>query len=114
MYIEHLDMYVDEPTEWTTFDDLPERLQGSALALLEYFDKGWEYAKEHDENAICFLSDLAVALFWYANDYHGGQFSDLYSVASTIDYSPSPETAGPEEDSEAAYYYVGMEIVGTR
>lgn len=43
-------------------------------------------------------SDAAVAAYWFASDYHGGQSSNLYSALSTSPYSPGPfsslESAG--------------------
>ena len=34
--------------------------------------------------------EAEVAMYWFANDYHGGQWSNLYSVLSTSPYSPGP------------------------
>jgi hypothetical protein len=45
--------------------------------------------------------DAAVALHWFASDYHGGQWSTLYSILSTSEYSPGPcERECPEEARE--------------
>lgn len=33
--------------------------------------------------------DMEEAIYWFAHDYHGGQWSNLYSVLSTSDYNPS-------------------------
>lgn len=36
-----------------------------------------------------FSDSAEVAMYWFANDYHGGQASNLYSVLSTSPYRPS-------------------------
>lgn len=37
-----------------------------------------------------FDDESQVAIYWFANHYHGGQNSNLYSVLSTSDYKPGP------------------------
>lgn len=34
--------------------------------------------------------DIEAAIYWYANDNHEGQVSDLYSILSTSKFHPSP------------------------
>lgn len=34
------------------------------------------------------VADAAAGLYWYANDYHEGQSSVLYSILSTSPYKP--------------------------
>lgn len=46
--------------------------------------------------------DLEAAIYWFANDYHGGQWSNLYSALSTSPYRPSPLAHGIENESELA------------
>lgn len=43
--------------------------------------------------------DAEVAIYWFANDYHGGQWSNLYSVLSTSPFKPGRNSNGPEEDT---------------
>lgn len=54
-------------------------------------------------------SDVECALYWYANDWHGGIHSNLYSVLSMSDYRPGAIECGPEDDSIAAMLYVELE-----
>ena len=49
-----------------------------------------------------FNFDMEAAIYWFANGYHGGQFTDLYSILSTSDYSPGRMTSGVEEEGEMA------------
>lgn len=47
--------------------------------------------------------DIEAAIYWFANGYHGGQNSNLYSVLSTSQYKPSPISSSIEdEESEIA------------
>lgn len=41
--------------------------------------------------------DREEAIYWFANDYHGGQGSELYSALSTSPYSPGPLTNAPSD-----------------
>lgn len=34
--------------------------------------------------------DREEAIYWFAHNYHGGQWSNLYSTLSTSPYTPSP------------------------
>jgi hypothetical protein len=34
--------------------------------------------------------DRESAIYWFANHYHSGHGSNLYSILSTSDYHPSP------------------------
>lgn len=43
--------------------------------------------------------DLEAAIYWFAYEAHGGQWSNLYSALSTSPYRPSPIASGPEEES---------------
>ncbi len=49
------------------------------------------FAAERDE------FDREEAIYWFSADYHGGQWSNLYSALSTSPYSPGPLRNGPEE-----------------
>jgi hypothetical protein len=32
--------------------------------------------------------DVEAAIYWYVNDFHTGQWSELYSILSTSDFKP--------------------------
>ncbi len=49
--------------------------------------------------------DREEAIYWFANDYHGGQSSNLYSALSTSPYKPGPVCNGPEPDSMSEMLY---------
>lgn len=34
--------------------------------------------------------DAEVAIYWYANHYHGGQFTNLYAALSASEFRPGP------------------------
>ena len=55
------------------------------------------FAYESDE------FDRAESIYWFANDHHGGQASNLYSVLSTSDYRPGPIASGPSESAAILY-----------
>ncbi len=47
--------------------------------------------------------DREAAIYWFANDHHGGQWSNLYSALSMSPYHPGPLENGPRD--EAAYCF---------
>jgi hypothetical protein len=47
------------------------------------------FANEFDE------IDREGAIYWFAADYHSGQWSNLYEALSTSPYSPGPIERGP-------------------
>ena len=47
--------------------------------------------------------DIECAIYWFANDYHSGQDSNLYSALSTSDYSPTRNEKEPTEIAKFAY-----------
>ena len=56
-------------------------------------------SKYHSEDDF----DVESAIYWFANDYHGGQSSNLYSALSTSEFRPGPMHRGIEdEESEMA------------
>lgn len=63
------------------------------------------FADEFDE------FDREEAIYWFANDYHGGQWSNLYSALSTSEYHPGPLTRGCEGSSETLYDELVLEYV---
>ena len=67
--------------------------------------------KEIDETILAYVNrdgrgtefdmfDIEAAIYWFASHYHGGQWSNLYSVLSTSDYRPSPLCRSHEDESE--------------
>jgi len=53
--------------------------------------------------------DIEGAIYWFASDYHGGQWSNLYSVLSTSQFRPGPISTGPEPESMASDAYAALE-----
>jgi len=49
--------------------------------------------------------DSAEAIYWFCSDYHSGQSSNLYSVLSVSDFSPSMSSRGPSSDGMAKELY---------
>jgi hypothetical protein len=49
--------------------------------------------------------DYEEAIYWFANDYHGGQWSNLYSALSTSPFKPSPIASGVSSDGMAKWFY---------
>ena len=67
--------------------------------------RAWPYISEADD------FDIEGAIYWFANDYHGGQWSNLYSALSTSEFRPGPLANGPEPESMEADLYA--ELVAT-
>jgi len=83
------------------FDKTLQRYHGgddpSRQEMIEHI-KG-VYGREADR------FDVEEAIYWFANDYHGGQGSNLYSALSTSEYRPGRSSSGPEEGSMAEMIY---------
>jgi hypothetical protein len=47
-------------------------------------------AERDDHDGCGCRFDIEEAAYWIAADYHGGQWSSLYSALSTSPYSPGP------------------------
>jgi len=58
--------------------------------------------------------DVEEGIYWFASDWHGGQYSNLYSVLSTSKYRPGINTNGcnPEESSSYVVYELLEESFG--
>lgn len=41
--------------------------------------------------------DIEEAIYWFANNYHSGQWSNLYAALCQSDYSPGPITNAPTD-----------------
>jgi len=55
--------------------------------------------------------DVESAIYWFANDYHGGQNSNLYSVLSTSQYRPGPMHKSIEDDESETATQMYQELV---
>lgn len=44
----------------------------------------------------CDTYDREAAIYWFASYWHGGQWSNLYSVLSCSEFHPCPLCNGPE------------------
>ena len=86
------------------FDKTLQRYHGgddpSRQEMIEHI-KG-VYGREADR------FDIEEAIYWFANDYHGGQGSNLYSALSTSEYRPGRISSGPEEGSMAEMIYADL------
>ena len=47
-----------------------------------------------------FTLSAEIAIYWFANDYHGGQSHPLYEVLSTSRYRPSCLARGIETEGD--------------
>ena len=63
-------------------------------------------AAAEDRRAAMF--DAAQALYWFAANYHEGQWSDLYRVLSLSPYRPGMAECAPEPDTIAEDLYVAL------
>lgn len=53
--------------------------------------------------------DIEQAIYWFAASWHGGQWSNLYSVLSTSQYRPGAIENGCDPDSVAFDLYQQLE-----
>lgn len=84
---EEFDSGTDDPTKEEMVNLLTHKFQGVTDPM------------ETDANEF----DIESAIYWFANDYHGGQNSNLYSALSTSQFRPGPSHKGIEdEESEIA------------
>jgi hypothetical protein len=67
---------------------LPDPTRNEMLTFLCGF---WPYEAEQ--------FDREAAIYWFATEWHSGQWSNLYSALSTSPYSPGPIANGREPDS---------------
>ncbi len=68
-------------------------------------DEMFNYLHQMYGNEESFRDDAEVAIYWFANFYHGGQSSHLYSVLSTSRFHPGPMAKGPEPRSSEEMMY---------
>lgn len=79
-----------------TTQEMTSHLTSTFAGLIDFSESGTEF-------------DIAEAIYWFASNYHGGQWSNLYSSLSTSEYRPGPCTRGPEEGSQAELLYQELE-----
>lgn len=77
----------------------PDPSKEEMMSLLQH-----RYGREEG-----FEYDAEEAIYWFASDYHGGQWSNLYSVLSTSPFKPGSMSNGPEPDSMAEMMYQDLE-----
>jgi len=53
--------------------------------------------------------DAECAIYWFANDHHNGQGSNLYAALSTSEYRPGVMERGPG-NSLAEYCYEVLQL----
>jgi len=58
-------------------------------------DEGWKF-------------DIEAAIYWFANHWHGGQWSNLYSALSTSPYNPGRLCTGLEIGSQSQEMYAHL------
>lgn len=51
-------------------------------------------------------SDYEEAIYWFANRYHVGQTSNLYSVLSTSEFDPGPVYTFDDASTEVRKMYL--------
>lgn len=51
--------------------------------------------------------DIACAIYYFASDWHSGQFSNLYSVLCTCGYTPGRLETGIDSVSDTAAMLLG-------
>ena len=72
-------------------------LDPSADEMRKFLKK--EFSQQLDETDDI---DVESAIYWFANDYHGGQSSDLYSALSTSKFKPGPTHRSVKDEGEVA------------
>jgi len=105
------------------FETFLESLKGQGQdSLIESVKKGFKVCFENEESSLKdemksyliqtysglmdttddgFNFDMEAAIYWFANHYHGGQWSELYSILSTSQYNPGRMVNGPEDEGES-------------
>lgn len=53
-----------------------------------------------DEDSLIFA--IETAIYWFAFDYHSGQFSEGYALMCQSQYKPSPLTLGIVDEDESS------------
>ena len=63
------------------------------------------YCDSNPENDI----DAQQAIYWFAANWHGGQWTNLYHVLSASKYKPGPLESGVDSESLASIIYEAFE-----
>lgn len=74
-------------------------LDPSATEMREFLNKKFKGLVEEGDDTDF---DIESAIYWFANDYHGGQGSDLYKALSTSKFNPGPSHRSVKDESEVA------------
>ena len=64
-----------------------------------------EFLRESYGKEEGFQDSAEIAIYWFANHYHSGQWSNLYSVLSTSPFRPGRSSNGPELGSMEEMMY---------
>lgn len=72
-------------------------------------DEMLQFLRTQFGNEEGFADDAEVAMYWFANFNHSGQWSNLYSVLSTSAFNPGPLARGPEPNSAEEMMYQALE-----
>ena len=79
-------------------------------AFLLNYPVGEFSSANFDEDSLSTAFDVESAIFWFGNDWHSGQSSNLYSAMSCSEYRPSPMCNGiHDEDETAQEIYTALE-----
>lgn len=61
-----------------------------------------------------FEHDAEAAIYWFANDWHSGQTSELYSILSTSPFRPGPISTLDSEGEMVKMMYEDLEAKFSR
>jgi hypothetical protein len=68
-------------------------MQDPTAQAMRKFLRADPYVREFEDPTFA----IEEAIYWFANDYHGGQASDLYAALCASEYSPGPIAQGPSD-----------------
>jgi len=78
-------------------------MKDPTLEEMRAFIDALPFAEERSE------FDREAAIYWFANNWHGGQASNLYSALSQSEFHPGPCCNGPEPDSTESDLYLQLQ-----
>ena len=84
-------------------------LRELAQAVIE-FEGDWDELWTIGEFGCASLDNLLIGAYWFATDYHSGQWSPEYALLCAIGetYSPGRCCCGPEKDSAEQETYEAL------
>lgn len=94
---------IENPLLQTVFAANPPDAAAQKRMMVDFLKKEFRHLHS-DINGPDGKFDIEGAIYWFANDYHGGGGSALYSILSTSKFSPGPSVRGPEEGLEKMMY----------